>query len=187
VANDFGHGGRIGNMRRIPAFAFALLVGALVVAPAADAAGMPRPKIRQTTFEGDFEPGTIVVRTSERRLYLVTGPGRALRYDIAVGRPEEQWFGRSWVSKKRHDPIWIPTADMREKNPALPVSVGPGPKNPLGKRAMNLGWSTYRIHGTNSPNSIGSAASAGCFRMRNADVLDLFERVNVGAQVVVEQ
>lgn len=170
-------------MRRVLLFVLALLAAV----PAADAAGMPRPKFRQTAFDGGFEPGTIVVRTAERKLYLVTGPGRALRYDIAVGRPEEQWFGRSWVSKKRLDPIWIPTPDMREKNPALPVSVGPGPKNPLGLRAMNLGWSSYRIHGTNSPNSIGSAASAGCFRMRNADVLDLFERVNVGAQVLVEE
>ncbi|KAB0680021.1 L,D-transpeptidase [Aureimonas leprariae] len=174
-------------MRRAVLFALSLLAGAAAWMPGAEAASMPRPNFRQTEFDGNFEPGTIVVRTSERKLYLVTGPSQALRYDIAVGRPEEQWFGRSWVSKKRHDPVWIPTADMREKNPDLPVSVGPGPKNPLGLRAMNLGWGTYRIHGTNSPNSIGSAASAGCFRMRNADVLDLFERVNVGAQVVVEE
>lgn len=172
-------------MPRILAIILCLL--ALALPGTGDAASMPRPKARQTAFDAGFEPGTIVVRTSERKLYLVTAPGAALRYDIAVGRPEEQWFGRSWVSKKRLDPTWIPTPDMREKHPDLPASVGPGPKNPLGVRAMNLGWSSYRIHGTNSPNSIGSAASAGCFRMRNADVLDLFERVNVGAQVVVQE
>ncbi|GGE25238.1 hypothetical protein GCM10011390_50900 [Aureimonas endophytica] len=172
-------------MRHLPALLCGLL-GLLALAPAAEAK-TGGAQVRQTAFDEAFEPGTIVIRTAERRLYLVTGPATALRYDIAVGRPEEQWFGRSWVSKKRLDPIWIPTSDMREKHPDLPVSVGPGPKNPLGVRAMNLGWSTYRIHGTNSPNSIGSAASAGCFRMRNADVQDLFERVHVGAQVVVEE
>ncbi|WP_152048018.1 L,D-transpeptidase [Aureimonas psammosilenae] len=159
----------------------------LLLPGGAEAATPSRARSKETTIDERFEPGTIVIRTSERRLYLVTGPATALRYDIAVGRPEEQWFGKSWVSKKRLDPIWIPTPDMRAKKPELPQSVGPGPKNPLGVRAMNLGWGMYRIHGTNSPNSIGSAASAGCFRMRNADVLDLFERVNVGAQVVVEE
>lgn len=133
----------------------------------------------------DADPGTIVIKTSERKLYLVTGPDRALVYDIAVGKPSEQWFGKSWVSKKRDRPTWTPTPSMRAKNPRLPQSVGPGPANPLGERAINLGWGAYRIHGTNRPNSIGSAASAGCFRMRNEDVKDLFERVHVGAEVRV--
>ncbi len=140
---------------------------------------------RETPFIGDYEPGTIVVMTGARQLFLVTGEDTALQYDIAVGKPSEQWFGTSWVSKKRPNPTWVPTPSMREKKPTLPASMGPGPDNPLGKRAMNLGWGTYRIHGTNSPNSIGSAASAGCFRMRNDDVVDLFERVHVGARVVV--
>ncbi|WP_279482577.1 L,D-transpeptidase [Aureimonas sp. SK2] len=142
---------------------------------------------RETVFIGDYEPGTIVVMTGARQLFLVTGEDTALQYDIAVGKPSEQWFGTSWVSKKRLNPTWVPTPSMREKKPSLPASMGPGPNNPLGKRAMNLGWGTYRIHGTNSPNSIGSAASAGCFRMRNDDVMDLFERVHVGARVVVLQ
>ena len=123
--------------------------------------------------------------TGARQLFLVTGNDTALKYDVAVGKPSEQWFGTSWVSKKRLAPTWVPTPSMREKNPKLPQSIGPGPANPLGERAINLGWGTYRIHGTNAPNSIGSAASAGCFRMRNEDVIDLFERVHVGAEVVV--
>jgi lipoprotein-anchoring transpeptidase ErfK/SrfK len=139
----------------------------------------------EIAFAGEGAPGTIIIRTGERKLYLVTGAGRALAYDIAVGKPSEQWFGKSWVSKKRPNPTWTPTPSMRQKNPSLPQSVGPGPRNPLGERAINLGWGAYRIHGTNNPRSIGSAASAGCFRMRNADVRDLYERVNVGAQVIV--
>ncbi|MBC8129978.1 MAG: L,D-transpeptidase [Rhizobiaceae bacterium] len=151
------------------------------------AANDPAPQFFETSFSAEYDPGTIVIKTAERKLYLVTGPARALEYEIAVGKPSEQWFGKSWVSKKRLNPTWTPTPSMREKNPDLPESVGPGPKNPLGVRAINLGWGTYRIHGTNAPRSIGSAASSGCFRMRNADVQDLFERVHVGAEVVVLQ
>ncbi|NDV85861.1 L,D-transpeptidase family protein [Aurantimonas aggregata] len=160
-----------------------LIFSVLTVSSVALAATGEGPADISFTAEGD--PGTIVIRTSERKLYLVTGNGRALAYDIAVGKPSEQWFGKSWVSKKRPNPTWTPTPSMRQKNPRLPQSVGPGPKNPLGERAINLGWGAYRIHGTNNPRSIGSAASAGCFRMRNEDVRDLYERVNVGAQVVV--
>lgn len=163
------------------------VLATLVPCAPGSAAARSKPTIFETAFDGGYDPGTIVIRTAERRLYLVTGQGTARRYEIAVGKPGEQWFGRSWVSKKRLNPVWTPTPDMREKKPELPDSVGPGPANPLGVRAMNLGWGTYRIHGTNAPRSIGSAASAGCFRMRNADVSDLFERVNVGAQVVVLQ
>ncbi|MEH6717970.1 MAG: L,D-transpeptidase [Aurantimonas endophytica] len=160
-----------------------LILPILAVSGAAFAATGEGPA--EIAFAVEGEPGTIVIRTSERKLYLVTGHGRALAYDIAVGKPSEQWFGKSWVSKKRPNPTWTPTPSMRQKNPRLPQSVGPGPKNPLGERAINLGWGAYRIHGTNNPRSIGSAASAGCFRMRNEDVRDLYERVNVGAQVVV--
>lgn len=171
-------------MRILAVLALSLLLGAPTQATAASAA---RNGPNETVFIGDYEPGTIVIMTGARQLFLVTDEDTALQYDIAVGKPSEQWFGSSWVSKKRVDPTWVPTASMRERNPKLPASVGPGPSNPLGVRAINLGWGTYRIHGTNSPNSIGSAASAGCFRMRNADVTDLFERVHVGAQVVVLQ
>ena len=173
------------RFRALAACALLALSAAVSAAPAI--AAVPATERQETLFLGDYEPGTIVVFTGARQLFLVTGHERALKYDIAVGKPSEQWFGTSWVSKKRLNPIWVPTPSMREAKPSLPASVGPGPSNPLGKRAMNLGWGTYRIHGTNSPNSIGSAASAGCFRMRNADVEDLFERVHVGAQVVVLQ
>ena len=174
---------------RIPTHAFAAAVLALLLSGTglAQAASRAKPDVAATVFDGSYEAGTIVIKTAERRLYLVTGRAKALAYDIAVGKPSEQWFGRSFVSKKRQNPTWTPTPSMREKNPDLPQQVGPGPKNPLGVRAMNLGWGTYRIHGTNAPRSIGSAASSGCFRMRNADVADLFERVHVGAQVVVLQ
>lgn len=176
-------------MRKLRLSILAALLGAsLAHAPAALAAGQPSPMEPDRSavlFVGDYAPGTIVVYTGARRLYLVTGQDEAIEYEIAVGKPSEQWFGESWVSKKRRNPTWTPTPSMRVENPKLPQSMGPGPKNPLGERAINLGWGTYRIHGTNKPNSIGSAASAGCFRMRNADVKDLFERVHVGAQVVV--
>ncbi|KQT45254.1 hypothetical protein ASG43_13340 [Aureimonas sp. Leaf454] len=173
-------------MRAIRYAFFASLLLIVGIGPA-QAAGRARPAVSEAAIEGEYDPGTIVIKTAERRLYLVTGQSTALAYDIAVGKPSEQWFGRSFVSKKRENPTWTPTPSMREKNPKLPQQMGPGPKNPLGVRAMNLGWGTYRIHGTNAPKSIGSAASAGCFRMRNADVADLFERVHVGAQVVVLQ
>ncbi|MDY8107881.1 L,D-transpeptidase [Fulvimarina sp. 2208YS6-2-32] len=171
-------------MMRPDRFALVVLLSALFAGPANAAleGADDRPEA-SVSIEG--EPGTIVIKTSERKLYLVTAPGRAMIYDIAVGKPSEQWFGKSWVSKKRRAPTWVPTPSMREKNPSLPQSIGPGPKNPLGERAINLGWGAYRIHGTNAPRSIGSAASAGCFRMRNADVKDLFERVHVGAEVRV--
>jgi lipoprotein-anchoring transpeptidase ErfK/SrfK len=136
-------------------------------------------------FDGKYERGTIVVRTSEKRLYYVLGDGQAVRYPVAVGEPKFQWAGELWVSSKQANPTWRPTARMRRDNPGLPVSVGPGPRNPLGLRAIYLGWGEYRIHGTNAPGTIGSAASSGCFRMHNADAIDLFDRVHIGAPVIV--
>ncbi|BDA86054.1 L,D-transpeptidase [Aureimonas sp. SA4125] len=169
-----------------PLLSAALLALSIAGVPGtATAASDPKPKWAEENFASGYDPGTIVIKTSERKLYLITGATTALRYEIAVGRPSEQWFGESFVTRKRFNPTWVPTPSMREKNPSLPDSVGPGPSNPLGVRALNLGWGTYRIHGTNAPRSIGSAASSGCFRMRNADVADLFERVHVGAQVIV--
>lgn len=137
-------------------------------------------------FDGDYAPGTIIVRTGEKRLYYVLGEGQAVRYPVAVGEPRFQWAGELWVSSKQANPTWRPTARMRRENPGLPVSVGPGPRNPLGPRAIYLGWGEYRIHGTNAPGSIGSAASSGCFRMHNADAIDLFDRVHLGAPVIVQ-
>jgi lipoprotein-anchoring transpeptidase ErfK/SrfK len=136
-------------------------------------------------FDGDQERGTIIIRTAERQLYYVLGDGQAIRYPVAVGAPQFQWAGELWVSSKQHNPTWRPTARMRRENPGLPISVGPGPRNPLGPRAIYLGWGEYRIHGTNVPHTIGSAASSGCFRMHNVDAIDLFDRVHIGAPVIV--
>ncbi len=136
-------------------------------------------------FDEDFPRGTIVVKSAEKKLYYTLGDGRAVRYAIAVGQPRFQWSGDLWISRKAENPGWNPTPRMRRENPGLPKYVGPGPRNPLGPRAMYLGWSEYRIHGTNAPHSIGSAASSGCFRMHNADAMDLFQRVHIGALVHV--
>lgn len=138
-------------------------------------------------FDAGHEAGTIVIRTSERRLYYVFGGGQAIRYPVAVGKPRFQWSGELWVSAKQENPTWRPTARMRREDPSLPVAMGPGPRNPLGPRAIYLGWGEYRIHGTNAPSSVGTEASSGCFRMYNADAIDLFERVHIGAPVIVQQ
>jgi lipoprotein-anchoring transpeptidase ErfK/SrfK len=145
----------------------------------------PKSNVEIVDFDGEYERGTIVVRTSEKHLYYVLGDGEALRYPVAVGEPRFQWTGELWVSSKQVNPTWRPTARMRRENSRLPKAVGPGPGNPLGPRALYLGWGEYRIHGTNAPHSVGSAASSGCFRMHNVDAIDLFDRVHIGAPVIV--
>lgn len=136
-------------------------------------------------FEGNFEPGTIIIVNAERKLYYVLGKGRAIVYPVAVGRPGALWTGDSVVTRKLKHPGWSPTPAMIRKNPRLPKYVAPGPKNPLGVRAMFLGWTYYLIHGTNAPGSIGRSASSGCIRMHNAHVTDLYERVHLGTPVFV--
>jgi lipoprotein-anchoring transpeptidase ErfK/SrfK len=145
--------------------------------------------IARTTvnFPGSYRPGTIVIRTGERRLYLVTGNGQALRYGIGVGRDGFGWSGTKRVSAKREWPDWTPPEQMRRRRPDLPRHMPGGPDNPLGARALYLGSSLYRIHGSNEPETIGQAVSSGCFRLTNADVIDLYERVPVGATVIVQQ
>ncbi len=130
-----------------------------------------------------YPMGSIVIDTSERRLYYSLGNGQALKYKVAVGKPSFQWSGKTFVEKKKKDPAWYPTLRMRRAG--APRFVPPGPKNPLGVRAIYLGWTEYRIHGTNAPTSIGRAVSSGCIRMLNKDVVDLFERVHIGAPVYV--
>lgn len=132
-----------------------------------------------------YDPGTIVIDTAGRHLYLILSQDEAMRYRIAVGREGKQWFGRTSVRAKTKNPSWRPTPDMRAENPRLPAYVPPGPGNPLGVRAIYLDEGYLRIHGTNAPRSIGRAASSGCFRMHNADVIDLYERVKIGAPVVI--
>lgn len=129
--------------------------------------------------------GTIVINTTERRLYLVMGNGKAMRYGIGVGRPGFTWGGTHSVTRKAEWPGWTPPPPMRKRQPNLPAFMPGGPDNPLGARALYLGSTIYRIHGTSEPWTIGQAVSSGCFRMTNEDVTDLYERVRVGARVVV--
>jgi len=138
------------------------------------------------SFNGAIRPGTIVVKTAERRLYLVLGDGTALRYKVAVGRPGKQWQGEARVNGKHVRPAWTPPAEVRADNPNLPdVIPGGAPNNPMGVATMTLSGSEYAIHGTNKPESIGKFASYGCIRMLNDDIADLFERMSVGTDVVV--
>ena len=144
------------------------------------------PIQRQTVYyPANYSPGTIVVDTAERRLYLVQGGGQALRYGIGVGRDGFRWGGVHHVSAKKEWPAWTPPPEMLVRRPDLPRHMEGGPQNPLGARAMYLGSSLYRIHGSNEPWTIGTNVSSGCIRMRNEDVIDLYGRVNVGAKVVV--
>lgn len=131
------------------------------------------------------EPGTIIIETQSRTLHFVQDDGSLISYPIAVGREGAQWTGVTKVTGKRKNPEWRPTPNMRKRDPKLPAVVPPGPSNPLGVRAIYLAEGYLRIHGTNNPKSIGSAASSGCFRMYNEDVIDLYERVTPGAKVMV--
>lgn len=131
------------------------------------------------------KPGTIVIDTPNRFLYLVGDGGKAIRYGIGVGRPGFEWAGVKTVSAKKEWPDWRPPAEMIQRRPDLPVFMPGGPRNPLGARAMYLGSTLYRIHGSNEPDTIGTAVSSGCIRMRNEDVIDLYEKVKVGTKVIV--
>jgi lipoprotein-anchoring transpeptidase ErfK/SrfK len=141
---------------------------------------------RQAVFFRTAEPpGTIVVHTSERFMYLVQGNNRALRYGIGVGREGFQWQGLLKISRKAEWPDWTPPQEMIDRQPYLPRFMAGGPGNPMGARALYLGATVYRIHGTNQPHTIGSAVSSGCFRLVNSDVIDLYERVPVGTKVII--
>jgi lipoprotein-anchoring transpeptidase ErfK/SrfK len=145
----------------------------------------PRFRRQIVDFSGGENPGTIVIDTRERFLYLVEDGGRAIRYGIGVGRPGFAWSGVKEVSMKREWPDWTPPDEMLRRRPDLPRYMPGGPENPLGARALYLGSSLYRIHGSNEPWTIGTAVSSGCIRMRNEDVIDLYDRVKVGTKVVV--
>ncbi|RUX34464.1 L,D-transpeptidase [Mesorhizobium sp. M2A.F.Ca.ET.042.01.1.1] len=149
------------------------------------------PSLRKAVaFETGEQPGTIVIRKNEKALYLVTGQGQALRYQISVGRDGFGWTGTVKIASKTEWPEWRPPKEMRARQPELPAMVPAGPYNPLGARALYLsrdGRDTlYRIHGTNDPRGVGFDGTSGCFRLTNTDVIDLFKRVSVGAKVVVE-
>jgi lipoprotein-anchoring transpeptidase ErfK/SrfK len=150
-----------------------------------DYAIAPQFQRQIVSYRGKERPGTIVVDTNDKFLYLVQEGGRAIRYGIGVGRPGFEWAGRKTVTMKREWPDWRPPAEMLKRRPDLPKYMEGGPDNPLGARALYLGSSLYRIHGTNEPHTIGQAVSSGCIRMLNNDVMDLYSRVRVGTQVIV--
>ncbi|MBX9829653.1 MAG: L,D-transpeptidase [Xanthobacteraceae bacterium] len=138
-------------------------------------------------YESKYAPGTIVVDTKERRLYLIQANGSALRYGIGVGRVGFQWKGTHKITAKKENPGWTPPPEMIARQKDVPRHMkGGDPDNPLGSHAMYLGSTLYRIHGSSDPDSVGEAESSGCFRMRNTDVADLYKRVSVGTTVVVK-
>jgi lipoprotein-anchoring transpeptidase ErfK/SrfK len=157
-------------------------------APSQDGEGSADASTRQlVSFHTSEAPGTIIVDTGECHLYLVQPDGQALRYGIGVGRVGFQWSGVERVSHKQEWPDWRVPEEMIERQPYLPRFMAGGPGNPLGARALYLGNTVFRIHGTNQPETIGRAVSSGCIRLDNADVIDLYDRVKVGAKVVVKQ
>lgn len=148
----------------------------------AQATAIPREVV---SYNGGQRPGTIVIDTNERRLYFVLPEGKAVRYGVGVGRPGFEWGGTQTITRKAEWPTWTPPAQMLKRRPDLPRFMPGGPENPMGARAMYLGSTLYRIHGSNEPETIGQAVSSGCIRMLNEDVIDLYERAKVGTRVVV--
>jgi lipoprotein-anchoring transpeptidase ErfK/SrfK len=140
---------------------------------------------QEVAYDGKEAPGTVVIDTPQHFLYLVEADGKALRYGIGVGRPGFTWSGSHTVTSKKEWPDWVPPPEMLQRQPGLPHFMAGGPNNPLGARAMYLGSTLYRIHGSNEPWTIGQNVSSGCIRMRNVDIIDLYERVKVGSKVIV--
>lgn len=199
---------RLASGLAAPALAVALVLGAAAPAAAQSARFVPPvdsdigdepgrvsteevsitegPFKRQLVFfRSNHAPGTVVVDTIERFLYLVMPDNRALRYGIGVGREGFQWSGIETISRKGEWPDWTPPPEMIERQPYLPRFMAGGPGNPMGARALYLGKTVYRIHGTNQPETIGLAVSSGCFRLANGDVIDLYSRIPVGTRVVI--
>lgn len=147
------------------------------------------PRFQRTVvpYRTNEAPGTIIIQTAERFLYVVQPNGRALRYGVGVGREGFQWQGLLKITRKQEWPDWRPPPEMIERQPYLPRFMAGGPGNPMGARALYLGNTVYRIHGTNQPQTIGSAVSSGCFRLVNNDVIDLYDRIPVGTKVIVRQ
>jgi lipoprotein-anchoring transpeptidase ErfK/SrfK len=174
--------------------AFAQYLGAPLV-PDADPgvdhtqrAAAVSPEFRRTAvfYRTEYPQGTIIVNTADRFLYLIMGNNVALRYGIGVGRAGFQWGGIHAITRKAEWPDWRPPPEMIARQPYLPRFMAGGPGNPLGARALYIGTTEYRIHGTNAPETIGQAVSSGCFRLVNDDVIDLYARVPVGTKVVVQ-
>jgi lipoprotein-anchoring transpeptidase ErfK/SrfK len=154
-------------------------------------AGLPMTERAQAWPEmvdvhGDYSPGTIVIRTNERRLYLILDQGHAMRYPVGVGKSGKQWAGTTQIDGKYRNPAWSPPKDVKHDKPNMPdVIPGGSPRNPMGVAAMTLAGGEYAIHGTNMPGSVGGFVSYGCIRMLNTDISDLYQRVSVGTPVVV--
>ncbi|MEW6437547.1 MAG: L,D-transpeptidase [Pseudomonadota bacterium] len=159
--------------------------------PGATQPGQPQRAIdpiylrQEVDYAGHERPGTIVIDTQRKFLFLVEKDGKALRYGVGVGREGFAWTGVEKISRKAEWPDWTPPVEMLKRRPDLPTHMAGGPENPLGARALYLGGSLYRIHGTNEPYSIGTSVSSGCIRMMNQDVIDLYGRVGVGTKVIV--
>ena len=179
--------------------ALAVLMGIAVVMPQATAATMYKTNFtskpwsinkrylkQEIPYTTEEAPGTIIVNTQKRYLYLVLPDRRALRYGIGVGRQGFTWSGAERITRKAEWPDWTPPPEMRRRDPTVPGFMKGGPENPLGARALYLGISEYRIHGTAQPWTIGTAVSSGCIRLQNDDVIDLYSRVKVGAKVIVQ-
>ncbi|HET9904950.1 MAG TPA: L,D-transpeptidase [Xanthobacteraceae bacterium] len=153
----------------------------------ANAARLPEVYRRRPVFyRSPYVPGTIVINTADRFLYLVLNRTTALRYGVGVGREGFQWGGTKFITQKKEWPDWTPPAEMLERQPYLPRWMAGGPGNPMGARALYLGGTVYRIHGTNAPETIGHAVSSGCFRLVNEEIIDLYERVPIGTKVIVQ-
>jgi len=193
-------------MGRISAFIYGVALSALAASPALafveidpltrqplsseqeeyrpQAAPVPRETV---SYDGRYGAGTIIISTAERRLYYVLPNGQAIRYGVGVGRPGFTWGGAVSITQKREWPDWRPPSQMLKRRPDLPRYMKGGLDNPLGARAMYLGGTLYRIHGSNEPETIGQAVSSGCIRMTNEDVIDLYNRARIGTQVVVQR
>lgn len=166
------------------ALASAIVLASLVALPASPSLAAPET----VPFATTVRPGTLVIETGERRLYLVMRRGMALRYVVGVGREGRQWSGTSSIAAKYLLPNWAPPAAIKHDTPSLPdLIAGGSPANPMGAAAMTLAGTAYAIHGTNAPDSIGGFVSYGCIRMYNDDISDLFSRVTVGTTVIVER
>ncbi len=197
-------------MRRVFAFVVAVLIGlatvtpsfaALIYVPEVDKwveggmAGLSPTKSSRASpihrqivdYETKYKPGTIIVETAERRLYFVLDDGKAIKYGIGVGRDGFRWSGIHTITAKKEWPEWTPPPAMRQRVPGLPAYMEGGPNNPLGARALYIGSTLYRLHGTSEPWTIGQAVSSGCIRLTNEDIIDLYDRVKIGSKVVVRQ
>ena len=160
-----------------------------VFAPQEEGSGVELParlKRQVVSYPTREAPGTIIIDTPNTYLYLVLGNGQAMRYGIGVGRDGFTWSGTQTITRKAEWPAWTPPPEMIARQPDLPRHMAGGPGNPLGARAMYLGGTIYRIHGTNAPETIGTHVSSGCLRLTNEDVTDLYSRVNVGTKVIVK-